>query len=94
MNLLKEIEGKDLLVDGSRNNDAVNLAILAYDEDPSISRGTDLFNAIIKMINDNPNLILVDAVSDIEYLEDKCNVLIDYLPYWYDTGAIYDYAII
>lgn len=94
MNLLKEMEGKDLLVDGSRNNDAVNLAILAYDEDPSISRGADLFNAIIKMINDNPNLMLVDAVSDIGYLEDKCNTLIDYLPGWYDTGDIYDYAII
>ena len=94
MNLLKEMEGRDLLIQGSRNNDAVNLAILAYDEDPNITRGVDLFNAIIKMVNDNPNLMLEDAISDIAYLENKCNVLIDYLPYWYDTGDIYQYAII
>ena len=94
MNLLKEMEGRDLLIQGSRNNDAVNLAILAYDEDPNITRGVDLFNAIIKMVNDNPNLMLEDAISDIAYLENKCNVLIDYLPGWYDTGDIYQYAII
>lgn len=94
MNLLKEMEGRDLLIQGSRNNDAVNLAILAYDEDPNITRGVDLFNAIIKMVNDNPNLMLEDAISDIAYLENKCNVLIDYLPGWYDTGDIYQYAVI
>ena len=94
MNLLKEMEGRDLLIQGSRNNDAVNLAILAYDEDPNITKGVDLFNAIIKMVNDNPNLMLEDAISDIGYLENKCNVLIDYLPGWYDTGDIYQYAVI
>lgn len=94
MNLLKEMEGRDLLIQGSRNNDAVNLAILAYDKDPGISKGIDLFNAIIKMINDNPALMLEDTQSDIGYLENKCNVLIEYLPDWYDTGDIYQYAII
>lgn len=94
MNLMKEMEGRDLMIEGSRNNDAVNLAILAYDEDPGISTGADLFNAIIKMINENPKLMLADGSSDIGYLERKCNVIIDYLPDWYDTGDIYDYAII
>ena len=94
MNLLKEMEGRDLLVDGSRNNDAVNLAILAYAEDPDISTGADLFNAIMKMINENKKLMLADGSSDIGYLESKCNVLIEYLPSWYDTGDVYQYAII
>lgn len=94
MNLLKEMEGRDLLVNGSRNNDAVNLAILAYEENPFINKGVDLFNAIMKMINENPNLIIMDGLSDIAYLESKCNVLIEYLPNWYRTGDIYQYAII
>lgn len=94
MNLLKEMEGRDLLIEGSRNNDAVNLAILAYEEDPSINKAMSLFNAIMRMINKNPELILVDGLSDVWYLERKCNVLIEYLPKWYSTGDIYQYAII
>lgn len=90
--IIKELKGRDLLVEGSRNNDSVNLAILAYaDEDGDITTGADLFAAIIRIVKEE-KLILEDGVSDIGYLEEKCNVLMDYLPEWYDTGDIYNYA--
>ena len=92
--IIKELKGRDLLVEGSRNNDSVNLAILAYaDEDGEINSGADLLAAIMRIIK-KEKLILADDVSDIGYLEEKCNVLMEYLPEWYDTGDIYDYAII
>ena len=90
--IIKELKGRDLLVEGSRNNDSVNLAILAYaDEDGDITTGADLLAAIIRIVKEE-KLILEDGVSDIGYLEEKCNVLMDYLPEWYDTGDIYNYA--
>ena len=92
-NIIKELKGRDLLVEGSRNNDSVNLAILAYaDEDGNIDKGVDLFAAVMRIIKEE-KLILEDGVSDIGYLEEKCNVLMEYLPEWYDTGDIYNYAI-
>ena len=91
--IIKELKGRDLLVEGSRNNDSVNLAILAYaDEDGDINNGADLFAAIMRIIKEE-KLILADSVSDIGYLEKKCSTLMEYLPGWYDTGDIYSYAI-
>ena len=92
--IIKELKGRDLLVEGSRNNDSVNLAILAYaDEDGDIDNGADLLTKIMRIIKEE-KLILEDGVSDIGYLEKKCNTLMEYLPGWYDTGDIYNYAII
>lgn len=90
--IIKKLKGRDLLVEGSRNNDSVNLAILAYaDEDGDIDNGADLLAAIMRVIK-REKLILEDGVSDMGYLEEKCNVLMEYLPEWYDTGDIYSYA--
>lgn len=91
--IIKELKGRDLLVEGNRNNDSVNLAILAYaDEDGDIDNDEDLLAAIMKIIKEE-KLVLKDGVSDIGYLEEKCEVLMDYLPSWYATGDIYSYAI-
>ena len=91
--IIKELKGLDLLVDGSRNNDSVNLAIVAYaDEDGKIDDADDLFAMIMGIIEEE-NLTLKDGVSDIGYLEEKCKVLMGYLPAWYNTGDIYGYAI-
>ena len=91
--IIKGLKGRDLLVEGSRNNDSVNLAILAYaDEDGHIDDADDLFAVIIGLIEEE-NLVLKDGVSDTGYLEEKCKVLMDYLPDWYNTGDIYGYAI-
>lgn len=91
--IIKGLKGRDLLVDGSRNNDSVNLAIVAYaDEDGDIDDAEDLLAAIIRIVKEE-KLSLKDGVSDIGYLEEKCEVLMGYLPDWYNTGDIYGYAI-
>ena len=92
--IIAGLKGRDLLVEGSRNNDSVNLAILAYaDEDGKIDDAEDLLAVIIGIIEEE-DLILKDGVSDTGYLEEECKVLMGYLPYWYNTGDIYSYAII
>lgn len=91
--IIKELKGRDLLVDGSRNNDSVNLAIVAYaDEDGDIDDADDLLAVIMQIVKEE-NLTLKDGISDIGYLEEKCKVLMAYLPDWYNTGDIYGYAI-
>lgn len=92
--IIKGLKGRELLVKGSRNDDSVNLAILAYaDEDGSIGNYADLLDTIMRIIKEE-ELLLRDGTSDIGYLEEKCEVLMDYLPSWYATGDIYSYAII
>ena len=81
-----------VLLDGSRNDDAVNLAIVAYDDaDGKVEYKDQLKDLIWDLINEEK--IPVSKNSDFEYLEEKCEVLMDYLPQWYDTGDIYSYAI-
>ena len=91
--VLEEIKHRPILIEGHRNDDAVNMAIVAYaDHKGELSTGSDLHAAIGKLI-DEENL-MTSALMDIDYLRDKCDVLIGYLPGWYNTGAIYEYAII
>ena len=81
-----------VLLDGSRNNDAVDLAIVAYDDaEGKIEHQGQLSEMIRDLIDEEK--IPVSSSSDFEYLEEKCEVLMDYLPSWYATGDIYSYAI-
>lgn len=91
--IIKNLKEYKILVNGSRNNDAVNLAIVAYGDDPSIANDADLVDAIAKLIK-SEELSFDKAASDWGYLEDKAPTLMEYLPIWYDTGDIYSYAII
>lgn len=91
--IIKSLKKYNVLINGSRNNDAVNLAIVAYDDDPSIASAADLVDAIVKLIR-SEELSSDEAASDWGYLEDKAPTLMEYLPQWYDTGDIYSYAII
>lgn len=89
--LIEHLKQADLLVEGNRNNDAVNLAILAYDMDPDIKTDIGLYTACINAAKD---LHLPEgSQTDWDYMQDKCTVLIRYLPDWYNTGDIYGYAI-
>ena len=81
-----------VLLDGSRNDDAVNLAIVVYDDAGGKVESDDQLNDMIKELIDEEK-IPVSPGSDFEYLEEKCEVLMDYLPSWYATGDIYSYAI-
>ena len=90
--VLQELRSGYVLIDGSRNNDAVNLAIVAYDDADGQIECSDQLNDMIKELIDEEK-IPVSPGSDFEYLEEKCEVLMDYLPSWYATGDIYSYAI-
>lgn len=82
-----------VLLDGNRNNDAVDLAIVAYDDADGKIECSDQLNDMIRELIDEEKLP-VNSRSDFEYLEEKCEVLMDYLPGWYNSGDIYSYAII
>lgn len=91
--VLEEIKSHPILIEGHRNDDAVNLAIVAYaDHEGKLSTGSELYEAIDDLIS-RVN-IPTNALMDLDYLKDKCEVLMDYLPGWYNTGDIYAYAII
>lgn len=91
--VMKGLRSGYVLIDGCRNNDAVNLAIVAYDDADGNIESADQLNESIRDLIDEGK-IPVNPGSDFEYLEEKCEVLMDYLPSWYDTGDIYSYAII
>ena len=81
-----------VLLDGSRNDDAVNLAIVAYDDAGGKIEYKEQLKDLIRDLIDEEK-IPVSKDSDFGYLEEKCWVLMDYLPSWYATGDIYSYAI-
>lgn len=91
--IIGELKTHDLLIKGSRNDDAVNLAIVAYGDDPSISNSAELVGAMVRLIK-SEKLSVDEVASDWGYLENKASVLIDYLPRWYHVGDIYSFAII
>lgn len=91
--LIKHLSERDLLIEGHRNDDSVNLAILAYDlNDGNIDGSQALYQKIMDVISEEGFAIC--HKTELRYLTDKCAVLIRYLPTWYDTGDIYQYAII
>lgn len=91
--LLEKLKSKPALVDGSRNDDAVNMAIIAYsDAEGEIDGSSKLFVKVMDLMRDEE--IPTSSETDIEYLSDKCAVLMNYLPGWYRTGDIYAFAIV
>ena len=91
--VLEEIKSSPILIEGHRNDDAVNLAIVAYaDHEGGLSTDSELYEAIKELISEED--IPTNALMDLGYLKKKCWVLMDYLPGWYNTGDIYAYAII
>ena len=96
--IIRELRGRTpghaLLVEGSRNNDSVNLAIVAYADssDREGLRIEELNERIVKLIDDED--LPVNDETDWGYLEDKCGTLMPYLRRWYDTGDIYQFAVI
>lgn len=90
--IVKALRTGYVLLEGSRNDDAVNLAIIAYDDaDGNIETPDQLDEAIRDLIDKEK--MEVSTHSDFGYLQEKCEVLMDYLPQWYATGDVYTYAI-
>lgn len=89
--LLRTMRGRPVIVEGSRNDDCVNLAIIAYAENSSISTTGALQDAIMETVD---KYLLDGSEIDMEYLEDKCAVLLSYLPEWEASGNIFAYGIV
>ena len=90
--IISKLKEHVLLHDGHRNDDAVNLAIVAYnDKNGEIKNSLELYRSIARLIIDEK--MDTDELTDLDYLGEKCEVLMGYLPDWYNTGDIYGYAI-
>lgn len=91
--VISKLKERPILNEGSRNDDAANLAIVAYaDAGGEIANSTQLMSRIQDLIEDEK--IPTNDETDLIYLTDKVAILCRYLSDWYDTGDIYAYAII
>lgn len=89
--VLRKLRNKPLLVEGSRNDDSVNLAIVAWYKHGPFLGWRDLYDSIIETAD---RYLLDMGDADLDYLEDKCRTLIEYLPKWEARGDVLDFAII
>lgn len=89
--VLRELRHKPLLVEGSRNDDSVNLAIVAWYKHGPFPGWRNLYDSVIETADE---YLLDMGDADLDYLEDKCRTLIEYLPKWEANGDVLDFAII
>lgn len=87
--LLREMRGRPVITDGHRNDDCVNLAIIAWAKKGPFATASALESAIGEVIEE---YMLDGEYVDHTYLSDKCRVLMEYLPGWADYG-IWGFAI-
>lgn len=87
--LLRKMRGRPVITEGHRNDDCVNLAIIAWVKKGPFSMAHALESAIGEVIDE---YLLDGEYVDHAYLSDKCRVLMEYLPDWADDG-IWEYAI-
>lgn len=88
--LLRAMRGRPVITEGTRNNDCVNLAIIAWVEHGPFNTSGQLLQGIRKTIDDYD---LDYDYADEDYLDDKCHVLMRYLPKWAKCDDIWEFAI-
>lgn len=88
--LLRKMRGRPVITEGTRNDDCVNLAIIAWAKHGPFGSATGLEAAINEVIEE---YMLDGEYVDYTYLSDKCRVLIEYLPRW-ARHDIWDFAIV
>ena len=89
--LLRKMRGRPVIVEGTRNDDCVNLAIIAWVKRGPFHTPGQLHQGIMDTIEE---YLLDGSEVDDTYLADKCVVLMEYLPGWADTQDIYQFAIV
>ena len=89
-NLIEKLKGRDLVQEGSRNNDMVNLCILSVIDCGLPQNAEQLLANVMEVIR-NRNLQLVDN-CDYGYMEEKAGIIFPYLSDW-DAQGILAYAI-
>jgi len=87
--LLRAMRGRPVITEGHRNDDCVNLAIIAWVKHGPFASSGGLLQGIRTVIDE---YLLDHDYVDESYLEDKCTVLMEYLPGWAEDD-IWDYAI-
>lgn len=88
--LLRKMRCRPVIVEGTRNDDCVNLAIIAWAKKGPFETAGQLLQGINEVIEE---YLLDGEYTDNDYLLDKCRVLMEYLPGWAEYN-IWDYAII
>ena len=89
--LLRKMRNRPVIVEGTRNDDCVNLAIIAWVKNGPFHTPSQLLRGIETTIEE---YLLDGSEVDETYLDDKCKVLMEYLPGWADTQDIYQFAIV
>lgn len=89
--LLRGMRGRPVITEGTRNDDCVNLAIIAWAKHGPFANTRQLYDGILRVIDE---YMLDGSDADADYLTDKCPVLMEYLPTWADTQDIYQFAIV
>lgn len=87
--LLRTMRDREVITEGHRNDDCVNLAIIAWAKKGPFASAAALESAIGDVIEE---YLLDGECVDHTYLSDKCRVLMEYLPHWADDD-IWSYAI-
>lgn len=88
--VIAPMRGREIIVEGTRNNDCVNLAIVAWADHGPFDTPAQLCDGIYDVINE---YLLDGSYIDTDYLEEKCDTLMHYLPEWARSGDVYDYVI-
>ena len=89
--LLRAMRGRPVITEGMRNDDCVNLAIIAWAKKGPFETTAQLLQGIRDTIEE---YLLDGSEVDDAYLVGKCAVLMKYLPGWADTQDIYQFAIV
>lgn len=93
--LLNEMRGRPVITEGTRNDDCVNLAIIAWAKRGPFYTSGQLRQGIEDTIEEYE---LDGSEVDETYFADKCEVLMEYLPHWAENpwapDGIWSYAII
>ena len=87
--LLRKMRGRPVITEGHRNDDCVNLAIIAWAKNGPFMTTAQLLQGIRDTIEE---YLLDGSEVDDTYLVDKCAVLMEYLPHWAEDD-IWSYAI-
>lgn len=88
--LLRKMRGRPVITEGHRNNDCVNLAIIAWAKKGPFRSTASLLQGIRDVIDE---YLLDGTCTDDDYLVDKCAILMEYLPRW-ARHDIWEFAII
>lgn len=85
--MVSKLKGRDLVVEGSRNNDMVNLCILAVLDNGMPESERQLMQYIWDSVEKHG--LSISYTYDRDYMHRKAGVIYTYLPSWEDNLVAY-----